>query len=332
MHLEPESPPPDPATESAQDVRASLAVLQGAAGASLRAVILFGSRLVGSSPGQHSAIDFFVIVENYRAFYAGLRANGLLRRRPALLVALNHWLPPNVIALRATREDGPRTKCIVMSAAHFTHALSARSRDHFCKGRLAQRVELVFTRDDAVRTEVLATLDRAREETLDWVPAHLPASFTVDDFCLRMLEISYAAEIRPESRARVREVAVVQREALRQIFGPLLAERGPAHGIEVHDGHFVGRARISIAARLRKWMYFRHSRQRATLRWLKYTLTYEDWLDYIVQKIHRRTGMQIELTAAQRRLPLLLLWPKFFRVLGALRRQQHDLDDAGARR
>ena len=199
-------------------------------------------------------------------------------------------------------------------------------------GRLAQLVELVFARDDAVRTEVLATLERAREESLDWVPGHLPASFTVDDFCLRMLEISYAAEIRPESRARVREVATVQREALRQIFVPLLTERGPAHGIEVHADHFVRRAKVSAAVRVRYWLYFRHSRQRATLRWLKYTITYEDWLDYIVRKIHRRTGMQIELTAAQRRLPLLLLWPKFFRVLGALRRQQHEPDDAGARR
>lgn len=332
MHLEPESPRSDPATQAAGDVRASLALLHDAAGDSLHAVILFGSRLVGSSPDRHSAIDLFVIVESYRDFYAGLRASELVRRRPALLEALNHWLPPNVIALRAGGEGGPGSKCIVMSVAHFADALSARSRDHFCKGRLAQRVELIFTRDDAARAKILATLERAREETLDWVPAHLPASFSVDDFCLRMLEISYAAEIRPESRARVREVATVQREALRGIFGPLLTERGPAHGIEVHDGHFVRRARISAAARARRWVYFRHSRQRATLRWLKYTLTYEDWLDYIVRKIHRRTGMQIELTEAERRLPLFLLWPKFFRVLGALRRQQHDLDDPGERR
>jgi hypothetical protein len=76
---------------------------------------------------------------------------------------------------------------------------------------------------------------------------------------------------------------------------------------------------MSSAVTSPRRMYFRVSRLRATLRWAKYTLTYEDWLDYVVHKIHRRTDLQLTISSAERRLPLLLLWPKFFRVLRALR-------------
>jgi hypothetical protein len=61
--------------------------------------------------------------------------------------------------------------------------------------------------------------------------------------------------------------------------------------------------------------YFLRSKARATARWLKHVLTFDNWLDYIARKIQRRTGMRVEITPWERRLPLLLLWPKVFRVL-----------------
>ena len=36
------------------------------------------------------------------------------------------------------------------------------------------------------------------------------------------------------------------------------------------------------------------------MRWLKYVQTYEGWLDYIVHKVHRRTGLGLQLTDAER--------------------------------
>ena len=53
-------------------------------------------------------------------------------------------------------------------------------------------------------------------------------------------------------------------------------------------------------------------------------LTFDDWLDYIVHKTERRTGIRVELTQAERRLPFLLLWPKVFRVLRATKRGRPD--------
>ena len=63
--------------------------------------------------------------------------------------------------------------------------------------------------------------------------------------------------------------------------------------------------------------YFLRSKLRATARWLKHVVTFDNWLDYIAHKVERRTGMRVEITPWERRLPYLLLWPKVVRVLRA---------------
>lgn len=326
------SPPPPDRGAATDELERGLQRLRDAAGDSLRAVILFGSRLVGTSPGLHSATDLFVVVDRTRAFYHGLHAHGLVSRSPLVLAALNHWLPPNVVSVRIPGDRGAGFKCFVIRTDQFSSALSAGARDHFCKGRLAQHVELVFTRDAGVRVEILSLLERARVDTLSWVPALLPPRFDVDDYCLRMLRASYAAEIRPESGDRVHEVFLAEREALRLLFTPALAAHGPSHGIGSEGDQYVRRYTPSVWTRLRIALYFHHSRARATLRWLKYVITYDDWLDYIVRKIHRRTGMKVEMSAAERRMPFLLMWPKFFRVLWALRRGRGGSTEPGESR
>jgi hypothetical protein len=62
-------------------------------------------------------------------------------------------------------------------------------------------------------------------------------------------------------------------------------------------------------------MYFHRSKRRATLRWLKYIALYDDWLEYILQKVARRSGQTVELTPRERRWPLIFLWPKAIRFL-----------------
>ena len=72
---------------------------------------------------------------------------------------------------------------------------------------------------------------------------------------------------------------------------------------------------VGFAERWRLTAYFRLSLVRATLRWFKYVLTFDDWLDYLLRKVRRHTGQDIELTSRERRHPLLFLWPKVVRYL-----------------
>jgi hypothetical protein len=72
---------------------------------------------------------------------------------------------------------------------------------------------------------------------------------------------------------------------------------------------------VSRFERLRLAAYFRWSMVRATVRWAKYVITFDDWLEFIVRKARRHTGQDIVLTDRERRMPLVFLWPRVFHYL-----------------
>ena len=72
--------------------------------------------------------------------------------------------------------------------------------------------------------------------------------------------------------------------------------------------------------RFRRSSYFRLSIVRATVRWLKHMVSFEGWLEYIVQKASRHSGQSIELTERERRFPLLFLWGRVYRHLASARK------------
>ena len=59
---------------------------------------------------------------------------------------------------------------------------------------------------------------------------------------------------------------------------------------------------------------------RATVRWVKHVVSFEGWLEYIVQKANRHGGQELQLTERERRFPLLLLWGRVFRYLASVRK------------
>ena len=50
--------------------------LVGISAGSIRSILLYGSHMLGANPDRHSAVDFVVIVDEYRPFYAALNAAG----------------------------------------------------------------------------------------------------------------------------------------------------------------------------------------------------------------------------------------------------------------
>ncbi len=288
------------------------------AGNHLRAVIFFGSHLVNSTPGQHSAADWFVIVDDYRAFY---RASNAWFAYPAFLVAwLNRLLPPNVIHIPIA--GGAGIKAAVISEKDFARAMGARAKDHFCKGRLVQKVEIIYAHDHETGEWVQKRLLDARMGTLDWVPLYADGNFSVESYCLAMMKTSYGAEIRPESSGRVLEVIAQQQQSLIESFQPVL-DAGVEQGVLEKDGQSY-RPNQPVR-KLQKWRwrgYFRKTKIRATLRWLKYVVTFAGWPDYIVRKLERRSGIKVELTDTERRWPLILMWPKIIRNFIRLQRSK----------
>jgi hypothetical protein len=131
-----------------------------------------------------------------------------------------------------------------------------------------------------------------------------------------MLEVSYGGELRPESEERVEQVFEAQAAWLTAVYGSVLDAAATAgEVVSLPAGRYRLASRPGRGRRLALAAYFLGSKARATLRWLKHVVTFNDWLTYIQRKVERRTGMRIEITPWERRLPLLLLWPKAVRVL-----------------
>jgi hypothetical protein len=306
------SPAPD------AGAREAAGAIQDRGGAATRAIVFFGSRKTQARPDAWSAYDFFVIVDGYRPFYDALRAHGALRRPSALVAALNHPLPPNQIGLTlgAPGERTARAKCAVVSSAAFTRETSAGRRDHFFLGRLCQQTEVVFAADEQSRALAVDALTSAHALTYAWVRPWLPERFDVGTFCRTFLRVSYSAEIRPEPDGRAEALWEAQRDYLSAVYGVLLGELHARGDLVLHAPGIYGLARpAGTAERLRLSAYFWWSKVRATLRWAKYVVTFDDWLEFILRKATRHSGQAFDLSPRERRFPLIFLWPRVFRYL-----------------
>ncbi|MCG6957770.1 MAG: hypothetical protein LJF04_17410 [Gemmatimonadetes bacterium] len=297
------------------DARALAARLSDAAGGSVEAVILYGSHILGANPDRHSALDFVLVVDGYRRFYAAMHEAGELHRPVWLFAGLANILPPNVIAYTPDEGASGLAKCLVVSRDHFTLGTSPLPRDHFLAARLVQKVAVIWAADDARRQWVEKRLAGAQDAALTWVAPWLEGSFDAETVGRKLLEVCYRSEFRPEARNRAEVVFAVQREHFRDALGRVL-ERAEREGSVIQASE--GRLRLVSPpppAERRRWRrYFRRSKARATARWVKHVLTFDNWLPYIVRKVERRTGRPVRLTRVERRWPLIFLWPRMIRV------------------
>jgi len=284
-------------------------------GGGVRAVLLYGSQLLRTRPDEHSAFDFVVLVEEYRPFYAALRTAGELPRPVWLMTKLAGVLAPNVIAFAPDDGRDGIAKCLVVSKAHFERALGPEAPDHFLLGRLVQRVEVVWSADPEQDRWVEARLAGARGGVLTWLAPYLEAPVDAAGLGRRLLEVCYQGELRPEAKDRAQKIFEAQEEHFREIF-PAVLERGVAEGLLQRRGPEYALVRPAEATERLRWRrHFARSKRRATARWLKHTVTFANWLPYIVRKAERHTGRTIQLTPLERKLPLIFLWPRAVHVL-----------------
>jgi hypothetical protein len=171
----------------------------------------------------------------------------------------------------------------------------------------------VWTRDSRVRDIVVDSLLEARARTFDWGRAYLPPRFEVDSYCRVLLETSFGAEVRPEGPERIRALLSAQRETMVRMYAELLRSLAEERILTREGKVYTDPAAPGALGRLRVGLYFRRSKLRATLRWLKYMALYDDWQDYLLRKLERRSGVHVELTERERRWPLIFLWPKAIR-------------------
>jgi hypothetical protein len=315
MTAPPESSPMPGAAPVLTSARAMAEALARASDGSVRAVLLYGSHLLGARPDKNSALDFVVVVSDYPAFYRALRDAGELHRSVWVMTALAGVLPPNVIAFTPGEGSEGIAKCLIVNWDHLHAALGPRPKDHFLMARLVQKVAVVWAVGPEEARALEEAVDRARRGVLSWIGPYLDGPFDAEAVGRRILEVCYRGELRPEARDRSSTVFETQRDHFRGYLDAVLrraAEDGLLVGV---PGGYRFAAPWPPSERRRWDRHFLRSKVRATSRWLKHVVTFDNWLPYVHRKAERRLGTTIVLTPLERRWPLVFLWPRAIRVL-----------------
>jgi hypothetical protein len=268
----------------------------------VRAVLLYGSCLWPSVQGRASCPDLMVIVDSLTRFHRSVAA--------ALLGAV---LPPSVY--RLGRGMDAYAKLSIATVDQLKSQCAVTAKDLHLAGRLSKRVALVWARDAESRALVVEAQVAALRTLAPLALSRLGRRVAVDHFIEALLRLSYESEIRIVEPAKVAALFAVEREHYRAIARALLADLGARPDGET-GALIVPPSAVAAPALLARRL--RRSRRRALMRWPKYLITYDGWLDYLLKKLER-TGEPVALTEWQRRLPLVLALPVLFRLATARR-------------
>jgi hypothetical protein len=281
-------------------------------GDAVAAVLFYGSCLRKRT--SEGVLDFYVLVDNYHAAY-----------HSRALAWGNALLPPNVFYLEIDSEPCTlRAKYAVMSVRDFARGARPGGLRAGVWARFCQPAVAVHSRDDAARKAVVGIVSDA---ILTAVARTVPffdrgngtARFTAEALWLRVLDETYAAELRPESPDAVRVLYDADparyehaaRAALALLYGdanPRMEAESPVMETTLPSSAL---AAVPRGRGLRRWLakcvYF--------LQLLKTAATFGDWLPYALWKLERHTGNKVVLNERQRQHPFIWGWPILFRIL-----------------
>lgn len=274
-------------------------------------VFMYGSVLSPVTKSQTSFPDFFVVTDGYRRVFH----------------KFSHWLlawvlPPHIYHL--TLPNGAHCKYNLVSLRQFRRECSARAHDIYILGRFGKRVSLIWSRDELTADLLCECLFQAARGVALWTARGLREPTDGEGFARDCLNLSYRGETRVEAASKVEKLFQAEKQYYLSLYPALAArdERVSRLLMLGDDGAIRPRCGFLTAwRRLRLRWFLKKSRIRGIMRWPKFLVTVEGWVEIILAKIERTKGIKIELTAKERRHPLIYGWPHFFRLLraGAIR-------------
>jgi len=279
-----------------------VAALSARFGDNLAAVLLYGSYLRGK---RDTPLDFYALLHDYE------RLPGTTAARRA-----NRLLPPNVYFLRLGDGSGESAaKVATITIAAFLRAVEHDFHPYF-RARFCQPHRLLAVCDPAVAACLDGLAERAAVRLLADALPLLPATVDAAEAWRGTFRLTYRTELRAEDPGRADVLhahyaahldALFARAAPRLALVPLGAGRwrNPAT-----PGQLV-RARRAWWAR-RAW-----GRVLSVARLAKAALTFDDPLGYVLWKVARHSGVQVEASARARRHPLLFGWGVLWRLYRA---------------
>jgi hypothetical protein len=305
------------AEELARPVSAgALAVADGVRelyGEAVRGILFYGSCLRRSD--DEGVLDLYVFVDGYRSAYDS-----------RWLALLNAVLPPNVFYFETRLgERTIRAKYAVLSLSDLARATSRRTFEPYFWARFAQPCALVYAADSAVAREVSEALAEAVVTFVEHGTVLVPERFTAAELWKTTLRETYRCEVRAERAVASVDLYLAAPEryaaVTRLAFGVLRDTVSPETA--AGETRYVAvlppwrRRAAPWVWRLRRV----HGSVLFLLRLLRNGLIFEGGVDYVIWKIERHSGVEVDRSWRQRRFRLLGLGAELWRLYrrGAIR-------------
>jgi len=281
--------------------------LRGLHGNSVNTMLFYGSCLRSNDPFE-GIVDLYLLVDSYDTFY---------RHK---IKAFGNWLlPPNVFYREFdVGHSTIRVKYGVLSITDLRHGLSGRWIHSYLWGRFSQPVDILWCRDESLRTTIEACLQQAAATFLTRILPRVPDSGLVSELWEQGLRLSYSAELRSEGIDRAKELVAFALEhyvSVSKAVAPASRYR-----LQITGSGTSARYTASVAGRSRIAGYWAWALRRvlgkflSLARLIKALFTFEGGLDYAVWKLERHSGQSIEIPERVRRHPLIFVWPLFWRL------------------
>ena len=273
---------------------ATLAAQLAARGGGKTSVVLYyGSTLRDDTLA--GVLDFYVLLDEVSA-WPGSR----------LAAFANRVLPPNVGYFENRVDERPlRAKYAVMSTRQFHAAMSVRALDTTLWARFSQPCACVWSRSEADHTAVLDAIREAVITAARWAAALGPARGAAADYWRALFAQTYRAELRVETTTRSSDLVARAPARYERLLPAAWTAAGLAFTRSADELQPQWRSTDRRCA-LRRWTRrARLGKPLNLLRLLKASLTFDGAADYVVWKVERHSGVRLEISAWQRRYPLL---------------------------
>jgi hypothetical protein len=274
---------------------AALAAHLGKLGAEHTAVVLYyGSTL--RSGDLDGVLDFYVLLDSPSHWPGSWFAR-----------AANVVLPPNVGYLEFPYNSQVlRAKYAVMGVQQFRRRMRAAAIDTTLWARFCQPCVCAWQRSTQDIDATVPALAEAVGTAGQWAAQLGPVQASAADYWRALFAYTYAAELRVERAGRAHDIVAQQPERYEKLL-PLAWSSKQRSYSQQPDGTFTPvRNADEARSAMSRWAWRRRmGKPLNILRLLKASLTFSGAMDYLAWKIERHSGVKIEVTAWQRRFPLL---------------------------
>jgi hypothetical protein len=245
-------------------------------------------------------LDFYLIVSDYRAAYD-----------KRWLATANRLIPPNVFYFE---HDGLVAKYAVLSEADFSHECGPKSRSTSIWARFAQPSRLVWTADKGAQERSIDAVAECGPTLFEFTRPAMTGEDRNDPLAIYKagFAFTYGAELRAERKAKSHSVVDADKQRYSRFGQAIIREHTKSKPVtRPNSSSKSGFQEGAVPVRARKkaqrnWKLMqRRGKLLSIVRLAKASLTFAGGADYIVWKINRHAGTDIQLRPWQRRHPLL---------------------------